>query len=235
MNVRVRLENAIKAQIAEFVASADFEDLRSGSYSREAYDTFISRVVRAHIRSPKLLGFLFAMAPPGEATEDLQHNLLEELGLDESDNVPHPDLLKNLLDAAELTQFLQRLTREADNDLRRYTTDPLLYGTLKEIGFAVLVEIVAFEYMLSRCASLIANALRDHRGLAEAGLVWFTHHSEVDIAHAEQGLDSVELYAQWYEISDRETQAIIEMTFRENVFVKRYFGVHSLAKVRGLG
>ena len=80
------------------------------------------------------------------------------------------------------------LEAQADEDLRRIVVDPLLYGTLREVGLAALTEIVAFEYMLSRVSGRIARALTEHRRLSAAALEWFTHHSEVDIRHAEQGL-----------------------------------------------
>ena len=234
MHARAELEAAIQAQIHEFTSCADFIALCDGSFTRESYDAFIARVVQTHLRSPKYLAFLFALVPPGRTADSLQHNLLEELGIEEEDGVSHPELLNGLLDEAGISASLPQLLEEADNDLKRYTSDPLLYGTLKEIGFSVLSETVAFEYMLSRCATRIASALHLHRGISEKGLVWFTHHSEVDIAHAEQGLDNAQYYADWYGMTERDTRAIIEMSFRENVFVKRYFGTFSFAKVRGI-
>ena len=78
------------------------------------------------------------------------------------------------------------LEAQADEDLRRIVVDPLLYGTLREVGLAALTEIVAFEYMLSRVSGRIARALAQHRGLPAPALEWFTHHSEVDIRHAER-------------------------------------------------
>ncbi|MBI2467990.1 MAG: iron-containing redox enzyme family protein, partial [Candidatus Rokubacteria bacterium] len=109
-------------------------------------------------------------------------------------------------------------------DLRRIVVDPILYGTLRELGLAALAEITAFEYMLARVAGRIARALARHRGLAPAALEWFTHHSEVDIRHAEEGLANLEAYLRYYEFPEAEALTIVEMTLRENVFVKRYFG-----------
>jgi hypothetical protein len=117
-------------------------------------------------------------------------------------------------------------------DLRQTLVDPILYGTLKEVGLAALVEVVAFEFMLSRVASRISAALAKHRGLDPRSLEWFTHHSEVDIGHAEQGLDNVARYARWYEFTDEDALTICDMTLRENVFVKRYFGETALGRMR---
>ena len=60
-------------------------------------------------------------------------------------------------------------------------------------------------------------------GLPARALEWFTHHSEVDIRHAEQGLDDLEAYVRYYEFADDEALTIVEMTLRENVFARRYF------------
>src|SRR5207249_1955520 len=82
-------------------------------------------------------------------------------------------------------------------------------------------EIVAFEFMLSRVSGRMARALATHRGLAAPALEWFTHHSEVDVRHAEQGLADLGAYAAYYEFTDDEALTIVEMTLRENVFARR--------------
>ena len=101
--------------------------------------------------------------------------------------------------------------------------EPLLYGTLRDVGLAALVEIVAFEFMLSRVSGRVARALATHRGLGPAALTWFTHHSEVDVRHAEQGFTSLEAYIRYYELADEAALTIIELTLRDNVFARRYF------------
>jgi len=77
--------------------------------------------------------------------------------------------------------------------------------------------------MLSRVAGRIARALANHRGLPAPALEWFTHHSEVDMRHAEQGLADLEAYVRYYEFVDGEALTLVEMTLRENVFARRYF------------
>jgi pyrroloquinoline quinone (PQQ) biosynthesis protein C len=89
--------------------------------------------------------------------------------------------------------------------------------------------------MLSRTASRISRFLAAHRGLAGAALAWFDHHSEVDIQHAEEGLDSLEKYAAYYGYERMEVETIVEMTLRENVFIKRYFGELTLARTEAFG
>lgn len=216
------LRTLFQRQVEQFLASPELQAVEAGRAPRPAMDELICRIYQAHARSPKLLGFLFALAPPGRPSEDTKHNLLEELGEDGGES--HPELLRQVLVAAELGHRAEELLAKADADLRRYIVDPLLYGTLRDVGFAALAEVVAFELMLSQVASRLGRALRVHRGLPEASLRWFHHHSEVDVAHAEQGLSTLVAYARWYDLPAEDAEAILEMTFRENVFLRRYFG-----------
>ena len=219
---RTAVERAFEGQVDDLTASPEFRALENGRATPEEYDAFIENVARAHLRSPQLLAFLYALAPPAAAA-DLRRNLLEEMGLDEPDGRPHPDLLVDLLAGAGLADRLSVVAARADEDLRRAVTEPLLYGSLREVGLAALAEIVAFEFMLSRVSGRFARALATHRGLPAAALVWFTHHSEVDVGHAEQGLADLEAYAHYYDLADNEALTIVEMALRENVFTRRYW------------
>ncbi len=219
---RTAVEKAFEEHVDDLTASPEFRTLENGRATPEEYDAFIENVARAHLRSPQLLAFLYALAPPAAAA-DLRHNLLEEMGLDEPDGRPHPDLLVDLLAGAGLADRLSVVAAGADEDLRQAVAEPLLYGSLREVGLAALAEIVAFEFMLSRVSGRFARALATHRGLPAAALVWFTHHSEVDVGHAEQGLADLEAYARYYEVGDTEALTIVEMALRENVFTRRYW------------
>lgn len=230
--LRSIIEAIFARQVESLTASTEFQTLENGGAAPAEYDAFIENVARAHLRSPQLLAFLYALAPPA-ATADLRHNLLEELGLDEDAGRPHPDLLRDLLKGAGLGDKLAALEAEADADLRRIVMDPLLYGTLREVGLAALTEIVAFEYMLSRVSGRIARALGRHRGLPPLALEWFTHHSEVDIRHAEQGLADLEAFVRYYEFTHEQALTIVEMALRENVFVRRYFRDFVASATRG--
>jgi pyrroloquinoline quinone (PQQ) biosynthesis protein C len=220
--LRARIETLFARQVEDLTGSAEFRTLEDGRAAPEQYDAFVENVARAHLRSPQLLAFLYALAPPA-AADDLRHNLLEELGLDEASERAHPDLLRDLLAGAGLAHRLPAIEALADDDLRRIVMDPLLYGSLREVGLAALTEIVAFESMLSRVSGRIARALGVHRGLPAAALAWFTHHSEVDVRHAEQGLADLESYVAYYELSRDEALTIVELALRENVFARRYF------------
>lgn len=220
--LRDAVEAAFTRQVDSLTSSAEFRALQDGRARPEDYDAFIENLARAHLRSPQLLAFLYALAPPA-AAGDLRHNLLEELGLADAQGRPHPDLLRDLLAGAGLAHRLPQVEAAADEDLRRLVTEPLLFGTLREVGLAALTEIVAFEFMLARVAGRLARALAAHRGLPASALAWFTHHSEVDIGHAEQGLAGLEAYARYYDFTEDEALTIVELALRENVFLRRYW------------
>jgi pyrroloquinoline quinone (PQQ) biosynthesis protein C len=219
--LRARVEALFAEQVESLTGSAGFRALEAGTATPEQYDAFIENVARAHLRSPQLLAFLYALAPPA-AADDLRHNLLEELGLDDGGRA-HPDLLRDLLAGAGLAGRLPAIEAAADDDLRRVVVEPLLHGTLRDVGLAALTEIVAFEHMLVRVSGRLARALACHRGLPARALTWFTHHSDVDVRHAEQGLADLEAYVAYYDVGLEEALAIVELALRENVFARRYF------------
>ena len=220
--LRSRIETLFARQVEALTASAAFRALEDGTATRDQYDAFIENVARAHLRSPQLVAFLFALAPPA-AAHDLLDNLLEELGLDGVSARPHPELLRDLLQGAGLGHRLALLEAQAEDDIRRVVTEPLLYGTLRDVGLAALTEIVAFEFMLARVSARVARALATHRGLPGVALVWFTHHSAVDVQHAAQGLADLAAYVEYYGFEDDEALALVELALREDVFARRYF------------
>jgi hypothetical protein len=223
MSIRALVESEYAKQSEDFAASSLFQALENGTAKQQDYDEFVARVCRNHLKSPQILAFLYAVAPPSVA-ERIKHNMLEEMGLDE-EGVSHPGLLVQLAECAGFDTAARReLEGLAQEELRRICADPILYGTLKEVGLGVLLETTCFEWMLSRLASRIGRFLGEHRKLPTEGLTWFSHHSEVDIRHAEEGLDSVVDYVAYYEFTPDDLQSILELTFRENVFIKRYFG-----------
>jgi len=157
--------------------------------------------------------------------------MLEELGLDNDSSVSHPALLRELLDGAGLSSVLAEIEARAAADVRQVVVDPLLYPSLRDVGLAAMIEIEAFEYMLSRVASRIARALITHRKLSPEIVKWFTYHSEVDIEHAEQGLQNLEAFIAYYNIEVEDALTIAEIAMRENVFIKRYCGEDALGRV----
>lgn len=233
MSIRKAIEEMYRKESDELASSHAFKQLASGATKKSDYDEFIKNVCKTHLQSPRILALLYSLAPPA-ASEKVKHNMLEELGLDE-EGIPHPDLLIKLEKNAGFDQDKQKTVEKlAEDDLRQKIEEPLLYGTLREVGLSLLLEVTSFEWMLSRLAGQMATFLGKHRSLSKDALEWFTHHSEVDIRHAEEGLDSVAQYAEYYKFDEDEFKAILEATFRENVFIKRYFGEVALAKETGM-
>jgi hypothetical protein len=229
VNFRAQIEKLYRRAIDEFTNYTEFKALESGSAGKCDYDRFIVNVVRTHLRSPQLLAFLYSVAPP-EALGNLLHNMLEELGIDQANGQSHPSLLNKLVDGASLSPLMVDLEERAAEAVRQIVVDPLLYPSLREVGLSAMVEIEAFEYMLSRVAGRIARALTTYRKLSPEAVTWFSHHSEVDIEHAEQGLRNLEAYIDYYELGADEAQTIAEIVMRENVFIKRYFGEKALGE-----
>ncbi len=217
------IETNYAAQTTEFVESGIFRALENGAANLTVYDKFIANICRTHLKSPQILAFLYAIAPP-KAVENLRSNLLEELGLDTNESVSHPSLLIDLARSAGFdTESLKSLENAAQEELRHVICDPILFGTLKEIGLSILLETVSFEWMLSRTASRTARFLTTHRSLPPEHLQWFHHHSEVDIKHAAEGLAAIADYVEFYQFEPDEVETILDVTFRNNVFIKRYF------------
>jgi pyrroloquinoline quinone (PQQ) biosynthesis protein C len=228
MNTRHIIESQYAAQVKFFERSSVFQQLESGNASWGFYQQFIANLCQTHLKSPQILAFLYAVSPP-EAVPQIKHNLLEEMGLDEAE-IAHPDLLYQLAAAAGFDEAAQaELTHAAQEQLRVMCTDPLLFGTIKELGLSILLEVTCFEWMLARLSGRIGKALETYCQLSAESLAWFYHHSEVDIRHAEEGLTSVTQYVDYYDIDSAELEAILDLTFRENIFIKRYFGAIALA------
>ncbi len=234
MSLRNRVEALYERLVSEFTTCAEFRAVEHGVASLDGYDGFLSNVLRSHLKAPQVLAFLYALSPP-DAAPGLLHTMLEELGIEDPTGLAQPSMLQELAKGAGLGPLLPELEELAAADIRQAAVEPLLYGTLKEVGLSALCEVVAFEYMLSRTARRLATALAAHRGLTAETLTWFTHHSEVDVKHAQQGLEDLVAYADFYEFSDEDALTICEMTLRENVFIKRYFGELALGRASSPG
>ena len=228
MDIRQYIEASYSIHVKFFEEAEVFQRLVSGDADKDFYNNFIANVCQTHLKSPQILAFLYSAAPPTVASH-IQHNMLEELGLDE-EGVSHPSLLYKL---AASTGFTEAMTQQLENgfqaELKELMSQPFLFGTLKEFGLSVLLEVTCFEWMLSRLSSRIGKALEDYHDLSAESLEWFYHHSEVDIRHAEEGLDSVVDYIDYYGFEQDDLAVIIDITFRENIFIKRYFGEFALA------
>jgi pyrroloquinoline quinone (PQQ) biosynthesis protein C len=218
-------------QTDELTSSDQFRALEEGRLSQEGYDQFVANVIRTHRHSPQLLAFLFALAPP-DARERVKRNLLEEMGIE--DKAAHPVLLVRLAEGVGLAPALGELDRLSQEMLRAAAGQRLQFGTLKEVGFAIMVEVFAFEYMLAKTADRIAEALARYRGIEATALEWFTHHGVMDKRHAEEAFATVDDYVTYYGIPTVEVLTIAEMTLRMNLFTTRYFGELPLARLKAM-
>lgn len=223
MGITDRIERLYSQQTEAFAESRAFRWLEKGPAPRESYQDLLSRIFVTHYQSPKVMAFLFAMAPPAGA-DLIQHNLMEEMGLEDGE-ASHPELLRQVLLAAGFdASRMEELEGRSMARIRGMACDPLLYGTLMETGLAVLLEASAFEWMLSRLAERMGNMLARGMGMEREDLAWFHHHGEVDVRHAREALQVIEAYCAYYGIGEGDLENILEITFRENIFHRQYVG-----------
>jgi L-Ala-D/L-Glu epimerase / N-acetyl-D-glutamate racemase len=207
---------------AEFKASFDYCDLLSGAASADSAREFLRNVFRTHYLSSHIVALCFA-ALPSRSTELLKENLMEEMGRAE-DEKPHSALLVEMARRMGFDQSeIDGLIAEAKQRVAIFCANRLPVATLRELCFAVLLETMSFEFMLSRCSSEIANALMTHYEISKAALRWFELHSEVDIRHAEEGLTVIQDYLEFHQISDALFGHIARVTLGENLFARHYF------------
>ena len=222
MGVREHVEGVYDEQTRIFAAHPPLVAMLAGEAEREDYDRLIANIFRTHQNSPRYLALLYALSPPG-SEERVAHNMLEEMGLEEEHGESHPELLLALLDGAAMSGIRGELEDLAQEMFRQSVMAPLLFKSWRQLGLAAMAEVFSFEHMLSRLSTPIADGLSRHRGLSEEALVWFRHHSEVDIQHAEEALDTIADYADYYGFSEAEAAGLIDAVMAENVFIKRYF------------
>ena len=175
-----------------------------------------------HLNSVHILSFLFSLAPRDGAGL-VKENLLEEMGLDEGEKA-HPEMLIDLAQGLGFSHGdIMQLSAEADEVRRASASTAKPYGTLRDLGLAILLETVTFESFLSRVSDQIAEALTNHYQLSTDEVRWFTLHGEVDIRHAEEGQEVVRTYISDYRFSESEVRRIVSDTFTDNVILTRYF------------
>ena len=222
MSVEDAVKGLMERTTSEALADERVQALLSGRMSREEVRAFFQSFIVTHLNSVQILAFLFSMAPRG-ASELVRENLLEEMGLEESEKA-HPDMLIDLAEGLGFSQQdVLRLSSEADEARRSFTSSRVPYESLRDLGLSMLLETVAFESFLSRVSDRIAESLTTHYGLSAEAVQWFTLHGEVDVRHAEEGRQTILGYASHYRFSPDEFESIARKTFAENVVLNRYF------------
>jgi pyrroloquinoline quinone (PQQ) biosynthesis protein C len=165
---------------------------------------------------------LYSTSAP-TATPAMLENLCDELGLT-GDGPSHPALLGHMLDDLGVEAARREaLEADAERDLRHLLSQPLMFPTLRETALGMLLEVSSFEWALSRVAGRMAIAIEQHWGLSPSTLRWFTLHATVDVRHAREAVDAVAEFVDFYDVDHTDLQTIIELTFRQNVLVRRYF------------
>ena len=160
----------------------------------------------------------------------MKENLLEEMGLEESEK-SHPDMLIDLAQGLRFSQpDILQLSAEADEVRRSFSSSKVPYDSLRDLGLSILLETVAFEFFLSRVSDSIANAMTGHYGLSAEAVQWFTLHGELDVRHAEEGRQTILGYASYFRFRPEEFERIARKTFVGNVVLNRYFPSGSCSK-----
>ena len=222
MSVEDDVKEFIERTTSEALADKRVQALLSGEMIADEVRAFFRSFIVTHLNSVQILSFLFSIVPRGPS-DLVKENLLEEMGLEESEK-SHPDMLIDLARGLGFSQQdILRLSAEADEVRRRFSSSKIPYGTLRDLGLSILLETVAFEFFLSRVSDSMAYAMTGHYGLSAGAVQWFTLHGEVDIKHAEEGKQTILSYVSYYRFQPDEFERIARKTFAENVVLNRYF------------
>jgi pyrroloquinoline-quinone synthase len=129
---------------------------------------------------PVFLADLVSSLPQGAARSLVEANLGDELG----DSIPHVELFETFASAVGAP------AKEPSEATRR------LLGTyrqsLQDGPDAALSAFLAYEYQAPDVASSKAAGLREHYGLDESGIEFWSHHSRVDRRHSAWAQRAVE-------------------------------------------
>ena len=222
MTLNDSIAGVLEKNIAEALSDHRLKALLSGRMPAPQVKALFQNFIVTHLNSIQILSFLFSLAPP-PASDLVAENLLEEMGVEQGER-PHPELLLDLARGLGFTEReTDRLVVQAQEERRKFLSSALPYSTLRELGFAVLLETLAFEAFLSRSSDRIAKSLCEHYGLSVAEVRWFTLHGEVDVRHAEEGKRVVQSYVSHYRFSESEVASVLRNTFARNVILDRYF------------
>jgi L-Ala-D/L-Glu epimerase len=222
MGTTEQVRAALDGVSVEAARSAEFERLCAGGLSAAELRDFLGNVVRTHYLSPHVLAFVYGLAP-GPAATPLLANLREELG-DADGAEAHPGLLRTLMAGAEFTPAETDVALAgAQERVRVLCARPLPFRAMREVGLAILLEMLAFEYFLAHHAGRVAAALADHYRLPPASLRWFDLHAEVDLRHAEEGLAIVEGYLAFHQLDEAAFARLTDVAFAVNPIVRAYF------------
>ncbi len=208
----------------QFAEHAMFRTLEAGRVDASGYDDFLRRVALTHLNRPQVIAFLKSVAPP-DVPERLRLELVDPLD-SEGNGRTRASALETLLIVAGLGSELPDLRVQAREAFAGVISDPSPYTNLRDLGFAELVEAVAFEFLLDRMGRRISDFLQRHRGLPRPALGWFNRSGGSN--RSAQGLNDILTYSDGYRDDAAAAKWIVDIALSENVFVKRYFGWRAL-------
>lgn len=215
----------------DFKLSFEYRGLIDGSAGVPTAREFLRNVFRTHYLSSHIVALCYASLPSA-AAEMLKENLLEEMGRSEHEP-PHSELLLEMARAVGFTaDEIDRLIADARQRVALACASRVPAATLRELCLSVLLETMSFEFMLSRCASAMANALSEKYAIPRAALRWFELHSEVDIRHADEAITVIQDYSEFHRISGELFDHIAGFTLGDQLFCRHYFPPSSKLKTR---
>ncbi|HEY3117367.1 MAG TPA: enolase C-terminal domain-like protein [Chloroflexota bacterium] len=222
MVTEARIKEIIDQAIGDFASSEPFGQLLSGQLSKDDLRQFIRNLFLPHYQSTRVLAFEYSVHG-GPESQLLQHNMLEEIGLDD-EGISHPALLETLaLGAGYSPEDVQGLIDASRDQARAYYAQQLPFPTLRDLGLAILLESSSFECFLSQYADQIGEALGRHFGFSKDSLQWFELHGQLDLRHAEEALSVIRGYIEFHQLADVHFERIARATFAHNPFMARYF------------
>jgi hypothetical protein len=208
----------------QFTEHAMFRSLEAGRSDAAGYDAFLRRVSLTHLHRPRVVAFLRSVAA-ADIVDRLRLDLLEPIQIDRN-GFDRPSPLEAMLIVSRIGRELPTLRSQAQEEFDAALADPRPYATKMDLGFAMLIEAVAFEFMLDRIGRRICEFLQRHRGLPKYALCWFNRAS--NSSRAAHGLNDILAFAECYRTRPAAVSEIVDTALGENIFVKRYFGWRAL-------
>ena len=133
MSVEDDVKEFIERTTSEALADKRVQALLSGEMIPDEVRAFFRSFIVTHLNSVQILSFLFSIVPRGPS-DLVKENLLEEMGLEESEK-SHPDMLIDLARGLGFSQQdILRLSAEADEVRRSFSSSKVPYGTLRDLG-----------------------------------------------------------------------------------------------------
>lgn len=181
-----------------------------GELERERMKLWAKQLYLLTRTGPRFLSAIHSNCESFEAASWLVQNLYEEYG-EMSEGRDHPSLCRNF--GRALGMSVEELEAGPILDCTRRFIDYAFEVTRTKHYVESLAAIgIALEGVSARGAPMVGAALRQHYGMAEKEIEFFTAHCEMDIEHSQKTLDLVVKHATTPEARERVKRAVREMT-----------------------